>query len=125
MADFEPSETFTGTKEGYFFGTGPKGVGYYRDLGPIENAAAATAEAATATTSTALSPVQQLLDRHRGIQPDQRVGIDTCAVHRNTSCNTGRTREHDEVHGGEVLTRCCICLCGIIHPMHVSLAHTH
>ena len=53
MADFEPSETFTGNKEGYFFGTGPKGVGYYRDLGSEENALAAIAEAATTATATA------------------------------------------------------------------------
>jgi ZPR1 zinc finger protein len=37
MADFEPATEFTGSREGFIFGRGCEGVGYYRDQGPNQN----------------------------------------------------------------------------------------
>lgn len=31
MADFSPSRLFKGSRDGYYFGSGPHGLGYYRD----------------------------------------------------------------------------------------------
>ena len=31
MADFQPSRRFTGARANYYFGKGPKGIGYYLD----------------------------------------------------------------------------------------------
>jgi len=53
MADFQAASAFAGSKEGYFFGTGPSGLGYYRDNGPNQN------ESAVATESEAEEKSEQ------------------------------------------------------------------
>lgn len=65
-ADFQASETHTGSREGFVFKAGPKGVGYYRDKGSVAMASEGSPSSASAATGSSPADVVQ---KQRGALP--------------------------------------------------------
>ena len=75
MADFQAASEFSGTREGFFFGQGPQGLGYYRDEGPNQNASYAPDLLRTPATGDEEGEEKQQNDEE-GEQQQQELHLD-------------------------------------------------
>lgn len=100
--DFEASETFTGSREGWLFKAGPKGVGYYRDQGSeamVEETKSKT-DASAGSSAVNAADEKRVMAPNRGDAPASKINPDQAGVQ-----HMKRPNASSEKSGGAFLNK--------------------